>query len=1186
MLLANRVASAACTSFLTTTTFFSPIVRVAYSLPLATGVNLLTSVAGRDSILSTISTIFTGYVYPGVMGALGVFWIVKGEQIPIYTPSPKLGVLGKFYWKHFNRYTWIGRLMCYVRSYFSLWFTRPKLALFYTSSASFFLVAIALNLQAFPYRYYYSTMMNTLNVIKVPPNVTKSRINTFRSLDFASVAPPPIKGGHSHEALAGSRSAAINLCNFYAAQIGLKPFSVQRSSFDQNRGVDGTREYFWARDAHLVPAWDEFTDHHLRLIIDVDYYIDMNEMLTHAAPTLLYTFAPTAVARETSEYSFNFDKDNTLHMIASGGAKYSHPIWNYNKDHITVKSYAFGIFPTSSVTYQIDRHQVGLDRDLTLLTPLVEYGFLGTLLSYFISSEPLTRLKVNHGAFNRLAIRTQNKHMISTAYCEDDQYSSATIPISHDNYFRNVAKIQVTTIAPYTIQSFLNYAKEDTQKAQSEAAILVGYHASRLTMPYAYQTLSLFLPRSVIHTLYPNMSYPLQTVYPVNYGTRLYQFGSELPTPGMLEPFMTPLFAEAYVPMKGKSNEQAAVDGRIEKVKCPTMEITPIIKSTIVEFVEFLLPNPHQLHPTGQDVVFERQDRPSQRSILMTALYLPLAHVKRKCMEFFIKSESYSKPADPRIISTMNPTTKIVASEYMYAFADYFIKTEFYAFGKTPEEISTKVSSICQASSSVSLSDFSRMDGHISNVLRELDNAVMYRAFAPEHHDKIKSMLDSLVDLSAVGKFGTRFNTGTAQCSGDPFTAVFNSLRNAFIHYRARRAMKRGNVFYTPQESWDWLQTQVLVGGDDGIAGDMLEQPLNNACKAVGQVLEYESVQRGSLGVNFLSRFYTTEVWFGNISSCCDIKRQLIKFHLSVKLPPDVSRVQKLVEKSRSFAMTDSNTPIIGPLVTKVMNLVSSVPGYNDPSAVAVRNLQSWLSTQGPVPNSYHTNFHDYLHSAIPESVTFEANFLAWLNNVSTLEEILEAPLMRLPPPPTPHPTAAVVVDSWILPPQQQEPEAPHPSSPDSTPTFKEVVDDEGEEALMICSGPYPEGTIFTFHKSRDGKVYRLANLPSNVPIASTPPTTTPSSPTPSITQERKPLPPPPRVSPLPPPTTDVPTPDGPKFVFGLPDNKVNVKRVHDPPVNTPTTTKKKKTRHRSSMKKKGLEISVIPKPGSADSKA
>jgi len=851
----------------------------------------------------------------------------------------------------------------------------------------------------------------------------KAHIYGFRDFDFSIFDKFKSKGGHSHEESASKRSLATKAIEQMIHSAGMEPYNIQMSRYDQSRGIKGTRTHYWARDMSIDARYDSFKKKHCPIIIDVDYYLDMEEMLLeYQAPMYLYTLNPTAAARATNEYSYCFNKDNEVEYKVSGGGVYTHKLWNYNTDHITVRSYHypefFGkAFPKQTIVYQIDRHTVTLDRDIVLLTPVVRLGSLGSFMAKDIKYDRLKRMRVSNGEFNRMEIRRQLTHHVSIAYCEPGQYTAATIPVAADNYFRNLSKVQSTPLAIFNVQQYLKTSPENLCDSLQESAILVGYYTSQLRLSLSETAVAKVLPKAVLHTLYPRMAPITLTVYPVEYAVKKYHFDPG-PTEAepMLTPFMAPFVNDGYVPTKTKGNEERAVEGRVKEVRPPVLPISSLLDNIMDEFVTHLFPTPHILAPVTPDEVLEHQHRPTQRNIIFRALFSPIYHMKRKITTFFLKAESYAKPADPRIICVMDPTTKLESSTYLYPIADFLKQQPWYAFGKSPEEIATRVSEICQHSDFVSTSDFSRMDGHISNVCRELDKRIVLRAYKLEYHGSIIEMLSSLQDLKAVGAYGTKFATLFNQCSGDLFTAGANGWRNLFAHYRAARSKKINGRYLTPKEAWEYVMKFVLVGGDDGIAGMMEEKELSQACQSIGQVLEYDSVRRGELGVNFLSRYYTTQVWYGDINSCCDIKRQLIKFHLSLKLDKSVSPEQKLYEKIKSFSMTDSNTPIIGPFVKKGLEL-----GKKIKSTVATAQLASYLSTQGPVPNQYHADFHQLMYNQLPSTTTSEKHFLYWLEGVNNFSDLLNPPTLQEEAPPQQHPTQPVVINGVIYPPKQEK---------------------------------------------------------------------------------------------------------------------------------------------------------------------
>lgn len=874
------------------------------------------------------------------------------------------------------------------------------------------------------YRMCLSHVVSYLNCLSINP---KFMISRFRKFDFKPIQRPN-RGGHSHEQSANTRSFVNKAIESFIVSIGYKPYNHQMSNYDQKRGIDGSRSYYWPKDLQMKPRNDDLKDYHIRVLTDVDYYEDMKKLLLDAVPTILYTINPDEAAKCEEEYSYNFDKDNNFNYIVAGSGHYKHPLWDWNHDHTSV-THTFLGFPVRTVVYQIDRRTVCPDRDIVFLTPMFELGFIGSIISrWLMNYQEIDRLRVNQGAFNRLEIKTQSDHYISTAICEPTQYTSATVKICQDNYFANLSKTMSTPIAPYHVTSHLKYPADMTQHANEVATIMTAYHNSRLAMPATLVLLGAILPKFVCHTLFPRWFEKNQIIYPVTYSSNTYSFSTAInPGPPIVKPFMAPFLPDSYIPTRDLSTEERAINGRVKEIAVPEMDIGSFLRQVMCEFADHLVPVPHTLHPVDVDRVFEQQPRPGQRKILSDAIFLPLKHFKQTVMEFFIKSESYAKPADPRVISTINGTTKIDASKFMYALADHLHPAPWYAFGKTPEEISRHVSNICQsAQTHVSLSDLSRMDGHVSNVLRELDSMVLLRYFSSEHHQDINNMLSNLTHLNGVGKFNTKFETLFAQCSGDPWTAILNSIRNLFLHFLAFRCTKLGkDAFIDADTAWHNCYNCVMVGGDDGIAADISQEPFDKACKLVGQVLEYDSVSVGGFGVNFLARYYTREVWKGDLNSCCDIKRQLLKFHLSSNLPPDVTPSQKLVEKCRSFNLSDHNTPIIGKFSSKVVEIAEKT-NYTRPSDEAVRKLATWItysSPQSAIPNAPSHDYMELLQTQLPSIETLVGDIYDWIDKATTIEELLLVPTLKLRDAPLPHPTVPVVINGVEVPAANSHPQ-------------------------------------------------------------------------------------------------------------------------------------------------------------------
>jgi len=124
------------------------------------------------------------------------------------------------------------------------------------------------------------------------------------------------------------------------------------------------------------------------------------------------------------------------------------------------------------------------------------------------------------------------------------------------------------------------------------------------------------------------------------------------------------------------------------------------------------------------------------------------------------------------------------------------------------------------------------------------------------------------------------------------------------------------------------------------------------------------------------------------VNSCCDIRRQLGKFHTSVNL--QVAPLVKLKEKATSFHLTDPNTPIIGELATAIVRRF----GVSDAHPELKHGLAGWFarySSDVQYPNDDSGWMEWYAATALPG---FDwPRFRAWLARCVQPNDFLNAPL-------------------------------------------------------------------------------------------------------------------------------------------------------------------------------------------------
>nr|UQB76075.1 RNA-dependent RNA polymerase [Flumine noda-like virus 41] len=340
-----------------------------------------------------------------------------------------------------------------------------------------------------------------------------------------------------------------------------------------------------------------------------------------------------------------------------------------------------------------------------------------------------------------------------------------------------------------------------------------------------------------------------------------------------------------------------------------------------------------------------------------------------------------------RCISTICGPTKMIYSRVMYAFEVVLKRQPWYAFSRTPAEIAERVAEVCSKADNVTNSDFSKFDGHGSNVMRELEKMALLRAFRPSEHSIVIETHNKQFGLMATATFGTCYETKFSRLSGSPETSIFNSLVNSFVGFFAWTRTMEGGAYVDAVEAFKRLG---IYGGDDGLTGDIVPKVYVGAAKAIGQELAVEPVTRGKPGVKFLARIYSPDVWYGCTDSVCDLPRQMAKFHVTVNLGVGITPLMKLKEKARSFVLSDANTPVIGDLSKLVLGL-NGGPVACDPR---LRELQKWYGeydAESQYPNVYGPWMLEYLEAVLP-GYDYKA-FQKWCANVTTMEQCLSAPM-------------------------------------------------------------------------------------------------------------------------------------------------------------------------------------------------
>lgn len=835
---------------------------------------------------------------------------------------------------------------------------------------------------------------------------TLNRQFRSRFRDLRSGEASPFRG-HSHGKTASARTSARTLLMKVASQCGLMPNVHQQASVDQKHSIHGSRNYFWAKDTACEYKPHVNAPNECDVLVDTDYYIDMNKFLRPDAPVLLYTVTPSEAAK-SGETSYKFKLDGDKHLISftvSGGGTFEHELWKYDMDSLCVVRQftkpilwplqAFLWFldiPWSATTYNVDHHFLGLDHSLIAITPIVHYGLASAWLATVLETARLQRLTPITPSssdesliryWTKLGIRDKDGYKVSIAPSQrSDQdepyYGSATID---GKLYQNLVLLDSNSkqgVTPSSAQLALyKVCGGDTQSAN----ILTAEIRASSSMGD-----SITLP----HIEIPDKSY---RVIPKGKEDLDVEYD---PKPGV-HPFMHPIVDGAFNPQRNRSNDERCVKKRITEVAaCVPMTTATHRYATefVRKFTDFVVNTTGLLCPLEEDVVRDRQPRPTQQRILDVAEEGLRSEDPE--VQAHQKGESYGNIKDPRNISTVEPSDKMEYSKVMYAFSEALKKFPWYAFSRTPKNIARKVTVILQQVANelpdecgtygATLGDFSRMDGRIAEVIRTFEEMLMTAIFQPQYRSRILDLMSRQHNLRGRTKHGVKYATLWSRISGSSETSGFNSLATAWILYISYRLMGLNS-----SEAWRRLETCAIVGGDDSLAVGVDPACFEKAATMVGQVLTVDTIALGETGVNFLSRYYGPAAWFGSTNNMCDLPRALAKFHVTGSIPLDP--VEKLVQKALSMSMSDRNTPIIGPFVTKVLKLAKgrgmSLEFEYD------KRIHSWWAQFCADHEIYDNEEADWMYLHIDRIPGFNTiRFEKWLKEVESLEAMLFIPSM------------------------------------------------------------------------------------------------------------------------------------------------------------------------------------------------
>jgi hypothetical protein len=795
---------------------------------------------------------------------------------------------------------------------------------------------------------------------------------------------PDLKNPHALSA--SYRCTANRFMNWFCASVGAARYDTQTSASVDKAGAPGSRVWYWAKDVNVDPKMDWSSDNNVRTLVDVDYYVDMNLFLTEQfKPVLIYTFIPENAAGQESDYSYTFMKNGAVKVTMHGGGLYEHQLWNYSSDTVTAHYQHWFWQPEPIVcVYKCEKRKVAPNRFIILLSPIRKWtGSAANLFTEFIKYEPLERHQLVKDDW---AVVVTLNNPVTWSLARTGEYLCATLPQMCITALRSAAATSALKLNP---QSIMKYLKDthDLYMKNAEAMLIRDYLINHEKIPWIMNVVP--ISEAIIPYCYGPP--PIQMLKP------------------KLVPFMSPLINAAWTPIESVENHNMAVKYRVTSIaNTKVTKADKFLTRCIYEFVQCVAPQ-EKIFPVEFEEVHDKQSRPTQRRKFEEA---QMNVGSTGTVSTFIKAEAYSKPSPPRIISTIGSFNKIEYSRYMYALSDHCKQFPWYAFGMPPIKVASRVAEVCLGAEFVTETDFSKWDGRVGSIIRDLERILLVNTFDKSCCNEICQLHETQMHQHATTSLGVGYDTNYSRLSGSPETSVLNSVDNAFIAFYALRLQG-----YEPLEAMDRLG---IYGGDDGLTAGVEEKYYNQASKAVGQKLTYKLIPNGE-EVKFLARGYD-DPWNGSNNSYCDVARQLAKFHVTPNV--QATPLEKLSEKVRSFMVTDPNTPVLGDFL-KVASTYLPACRLNETTALQLRRWQTEDIPDNRYPNEPTEQAEANVCAGLDRYLFDYETFRRAINHVECAEDLLELPVCAITPPqPNPYPEELSAPQGLV---EEKQPEPPKP---------------------------------------------------------------------------------------------------------------------------------------------------------------
>jgi hypothetical protein len=706
-----------------------------------------------------------------------------------------------------------------------------------------------------PEEWFNTWLQSTFRVAYKP--VFKTRLITHKFKTPKESTP----NNHPHPLAANERNWASDEIDHMIRDAKMEVYSHSMSRTEANRNQKGTRLFFVPNDLIMNARNDPLTALSVIKMVDVDYYVPMNELLATGRPIIMYTFDPTSVCGERqSEYSYTSVQGHKVRLNVNPGATYEHQLWDYNVDSCSSSA---GMFQRV-YTYSVSRVRIpDSPHSFVALEPMWSLPWYIAYVAPLAAG--LHRRAFSQGDYAVHRYQGPDKQMISIGRLGATQ--CCNLPASlMESILENVRAGPKTFTAAH-VSTLLRSLKHDT-------AFIA--HFSNLIYLYALEDRQLPLERSI--------GRDITNYWPVANSPLLNQTGA------IGRSFHAPLGQPGGVCAKTPEASEDGIAKRMEQFQ-PALADPPEYEPYFLEFAGHLA---ESLEPWTIAQVEEVQNRAEQRRA--NKANETVATLGKATFQTFGKSEHTATLASQRQITSVAPDHRLEYSRFTHPLAALLKTKPWYAFGKQPHEVSQRVHELAQQDDDLRGTDYGKFDGRHSKGMCEMEVRLITQCY-PDQAEYVEELMRKEIQAVGTSKYGQVVRHQYSRITGSPATSISNTLCNAFINYAAARL--------TGDSADEAMANMGLFGGDDGIIYGRYAAAAETVAKSFGADLKIEPAARW---VPFLGRVYINPST--TPASIYDLRRFVTRSHLTAA-PLDIPLSEAAKNKVAGYKVTDPQTPLI-----------------------------------------------------------------------------------------------------------------------------------------------------------------------------------------------------------------------------------------------------------------------------------